>query len=92
MPIEPKHLTRFFKNNANDKFNSELYDLLIKRINKLCFEECQIDRIQCTLTPLCNRRFLLKLRIKNLLPLDDLPTFCYSVQKILYCVISEEKQ
>jgi hypothetical protein len=81
MPIEPKHLTRFFKNNANDKFNSELYDLLIKRINKLCFEECQIDRIQCTLTPLCTRRFLLKLRIKNLLSLDDLPKFCYSVQK-----------
>lgn len=81
MPLEPNHLIKFLGNTINDKFNSELLDLIIKRINKLCFEECQIDRIQCTLTPLCTRRFLLKLRIKNGLPLDDLPKFCYSVQK-----------
>ncbi len=81
MPLEPNHLANFLGNTVNDKFNSELLDLIIKRINKLCFEECQIDRIQCTLTPLCTRRFLLKLRIKNGLPLEDLPKFCYSVQK-----------
>lgn len=33
------------------------------------------------MTPLCSRRWILKLRIKNLLSLDDLPKFCYSVQK-----------
>ena len=81
MPLEPNHIVKFLGNTVNDKFNSELFDLIIKRINKLCFEECQIDRIQCTLTPLCTRRFLLKLRIKNGLPLEDLPKFCYSVQK-----------
>jgi hypothetical protein len=81
MPLEPNHIIKFLGNTVNDKFNSELLDLVIKRINKLCFEECQIDRIQCTLTPLCTRRFLLKLRIKNGLPLEDLPKFCYSVQK-----------
>jgi hypothetical protein len=40
-----------------------------------------MSKIQCTLTPLCARRFLLKLRIKNGLTLDDLPKFCYSVHK-----------
>lgn len=45
MPLEPKHIKNFLKNSANDKFNSELLDLIIKRLNKLCFEECQIDRI-----------------------------------------------
>ncbi|TFG09054.1 MAG: hypothetical protein EU539_00650 [Promethearchaeota archaeon] len=81
MPLEPKHIVNFLENATNEKFSSELLDLLIKRINKLCFEECQIDRIQCTLTPLCMRRFLLKIRIKNGLSMDDLPKFCYSVQK-----------
>ena len=70
MPLEPRHIIEFIGDAPNDKFNSELLDLLIKRVNKLCFDECQIDRIQCTLTPLCTRRFLLKLRIKNGLNLD----------------------
>ena len=81
MPIEHDHIIKFLDDPLNEKFNSELIDLVIKRINKLCFEECQIDRIQCTLTPLCTRRFLLKLRIKNGLLLDDLPKYCYSIQK-----------
>ncbi len=81
MPIIPDHILKFLGNNANDKLNTELVDLLIKRINKLCLEECQIDRILCTLTPQCTRRFLLKLRIKNGLTEDDLPKFCYSVLK-----------
>ena len=81
MPLEPRHIIEFLGDATNDKFNSELLGYLIKRVNKLCFDECQIDRIQCTLTPLCTRRFLLKLRIKNGLNLEDLPKFCYSVHK-----------
>ncbi len=81
MPIEPDHILKFLEDPLNEKFNSELIDLLIKRINKLCFEECQIDRIMCTLTPLCRTRYLLKLRIKNGLKLEDLPKYCYSIQK-----------
>ncbi|MFW9898880.1 MAG: hypothetical protein ACFFDO_06435 [Candidatus Thorarchaeota archaeon] len=81
MPLDPNHLINFLKNISNDKFSSEMLFLLINRIDKLCFEECQIDRIACTLTPMCTRRFLLKLRIKNNLTIDELPKFCYSVQK-----------
>jgi hypothetical protein len=81
MPLEPNHIYNYLRNPTNEKINLELIDFLIKRINKLCFEECQIDRIQCTLNPLCKKRFLLKLRIKNGLPLEDLPMFCYSVHK-----------
>lgn len=81
MPLDPNHLINFLENISNDKFSSEMLFLLINRIDKLCFEECQIDRIACTLTPMCTRRFLLKLRIKNNLTIDDLPEFCYSVQK-----------
>jgi len=84
MPLEPSHILSFLGENINNKVNSELIDLLIKIINKLCFEECQIDRIQCTLTPLCTKRFLLKLRIKNGLTLEDLPKFCYSVLKNIF--------
>ena len=81
MPLDPKHIINFLENTSNDKFNSQLLHLLLNKIDKLCFEECQIDRIACTLTPMCTRRFLLKLRIKNGLTVDDLPKFCYSVQK-----------
>jgi len=81
MPLQPDHIAKFMDNETDSKFKSELLELLNSRINKLCFEECQIDRIQCTLTPLCTRRFLLKIRIKNGLTIDDLPKFCYSVHK-----------
>jgi len=81
MQIRLDDILNFLNNESDTKFKSELIDLLRNRIDKLCFEECQIDRIQCTLTPLCSRRFLLKLRIKNSLKLDDLPKFCYSVHK-----------
>ncbi|MFX1327667.1 MAG: hypothetical protein ACFE91_05915 [Promethearchaeota archaeon] len=81
MPLQPSHILKFLDNEADSKAKSELIDLLRKRIDKLCFEECQIDRILCTLTPLCTRRFLIKMRIKSGLALDDLPKFCYSVHK-----------
>ena len=54
---------------------------MVKRINQLCFEDCQIDRIACTLQPKCRQRWLLKLRMLNKLSLDDQPKFCYSVHK-----------
>ena len=69
------------ENESDAKYKSELLELLKSTIDKLCFEECQIDRIACTLQPKCLRRFLLKLRIKNELTIDDLPKFCYSVNK-----------
>jgi hypothetical protein len=81
MPLEEKHILKFLDNPVNERFSSELLDLVIDRINSLCFKECQVDRIQCTLTPLCTRRFLLKLRIKNGLKIEDLPKFCYEVHK-----------
>ena len=81
MPLQPNHITKFLKNETETKFKSELIDLLNKKIKSLCFEECERDRIVCTLTPLCSRRFLLKLRIKNGLKIEDLPQFCYSVHK-----------
>ncbi len=80
MPLSPEHIKNFLENTVNDKSSSELINLLIKQINNLC-HDCVSDRIQCTLQPLCLRRFLLKLRIKNGLTLEDLPGFCYSVQK-----------
>ncbi|MHA2390447.1 MAG: hypothetical protein ACXAEX_00620 [Promethearchaeota archaeon] len=81
MPLQPNHITKFLDNESETKFKTELLDLLNTRINSLCFDECERDRIICTLTPLCSRRFLLKLRIKNDLSIEDLPQFCYSVHK-----------
>ncbi|MBD3196729.1 MAG: hypothetical protein GF317_16855 [Candidatus Lokiarchaeota archaeon] len=81
MPLEDSHILNFLDNPVNDRYKSEILDLLIQRINDLCFKECQVDRISCTLTPLCSRRFLLRLRIKNELGMEDLPKFCYSVHK-----------
>ncbi|MHA1724031.1 MAG: hypothetical protein ACTSXH_04215 [Promethearchaeota archaeon] len=40
-----------------------------------------MSKIACTLTPSCTRRFLLNLRIKNGLKLEDIPKFCYRIQK-----------
>ena len=81
MPLLPNHIAYFLENESDTKFKSELLDLLNKRIKALCFEECERDRIVCTLTPMCSKRFLLKLRIKNGLGIEDLPKFCYSVHK-----------
>jgi len=81
MPLEPKHYIKFLENETEAKDKSELLDLLDKRVRILCFDECERDRIVCTLTPLCSKRFLLKLRIKNNLTIEDLPQFCYSVHK-----------
>ena len=83
MPIQPNHIINFLNDANNEKLNVELLDLFITRINQLCFEQCQIDRIQCTLSPQCRHRFLLSLRIKNGLTIDDLPKFCYSIHKNL---------
>jgi len=80
MPLQIDHILEYLS-KSDTKINSELIDILRKRIDKLCFEECQIDRIQCTLTPLCEKRHFLKLRIKSGLNIDDLPNFCYSVHK-----------
>ena len=81
MPLEYKHILKFLENSNNERNNSEILSLLINRISDLCFKECQVDRIKCTLTPMCTRRYLLKLRIKNGLKMEDLPKFCYSVNK-----------
>ncbi|MFX1390313.1 MAG: hypothetical protein ACFE9Z_09645 [Promethearchaeota archaeon] len=81
MPLNKDHIIKFLKTESDTKYKSEIIDLLKERIDKLCFEECQIDRISCTLTPLCTRRFLNNLRIKSGLTIDDLPKFCYSVHK-----------
>ncbi len=81
MPLEENHILKFLDNPVNERFNSVMVDLLIKRINDLCLKECQVDRIACTLNPMCTKRFLLKLRIKNRLGMEDLPKFCYSVHK-----------
>lgn len=81
MPLEPKHYLKFLDNDAEAKDRSELLGLLDVRIRALCFDECERDRIVCTLTPLCSKRFLLRLRIKNNLTIQDLPQFCYSVHK-----------
>ena len=69
MPLQPEHIAGFLSNDSDflldSKSKSELLDLLNKQIYKLCFLDCQVDRILCTLTPLCSRRFLLKLRLLN---------------------------
>lgn len=79
MPLEPNHIIQYLDNLTSEKNKSELLNLLIKRIDYLCFETCQIDRVACTLTPSCNRRQFLTLRITNEIP--EIPKFCYSVHK-----------
>ena len=80
-PLQPEHIANFFDDDVDAKFKTELLELLRERIDRLCFKECEIDRIQCTLTPLCTRRTLLKIRLLNGLTLEDQPNFCYSVHK-----------
>ena len=81
MPLQPEHIAKFIGEDVDLKFKTELLELLRERIDRLCFKECEIDRIQCTLTPLCTQRFLINLRIKNGLTLNDLPKFCYKVHR-----------
>lgn len=79
MPLEPNHIIQYLERVTSDKNKAELLNLLIKRIDYLCFETCQIDRVACTLTPSCNHRQFLTLRIINDIP--EIPEFCYSVHK-----------
>lgn len=81
MPLTPEHIDKFITTESDSKTKAELLELLNERIRKLCFEECERDRILCTLSPMCSKRFLLKLRILNGLTIEDQPKFCYSVHK-----------
>jgi len=81
MPLTPEHIDKFITSESDSKTKSELLELLNNRIKKLCFEECERDRILCTLSPMCSKRFLLKLRLLNGLSIEDQPKFCYSVHK-----------
>ncbi len=81
MPLHSSDILKYLDNESDTKNKAELIDLLRNTIGNLCFEECQPDRIACTLQPKCSRRHLLKLRIKSGLTVDDLPKFCYSVHK-----------
>ena len=81
MPLTPEHIDKFITMESDSKTKGELLDLLNNRIKNLCFEECERDRILCTLSPMCSKRFLLKLRMLNGLTLEDQPKFCYSVHK-----------
>ncbi|MEJ2294868.1 MAG: hypothetical protein P8Y23_08865 [Candidatus Lokiarchaeota archaeon] len=81
MPLTPEHIDKFITTESDSKTKGELLELLNNRVKKLCFEECERDRILCTLSPMCSKRFLLKLRMLNGLTLEDQPKFCYSVHK-----------
>ena len=81
MPLSPEHIDKFITSESDSKTKGELLELLNERIKKLCFEECERDRILCTLSPMCSKRFLLKLRLLNGLTIEDQPKFCYSVHK-----------
>jgi len=76
MNTDPHSIIDFLLRNGFKKQNTELLKKIAKDIDALCIR-CQRDRIQCTLSPLCSRRFLLKLRIKSGAKLDDVPKFCY---------------
>jgi len=81
MPLKEEHILKYLNTESDTKNKSELIDLLRNTIDKLCFDDCERDRIACTLQPKCSRRHLLKLRIKSGLKIEDLPKFCYSVHK-----------
>jgi hypothetical protein len=81
MPLNANQIERYLSEDIDVKENQELFDLIVARVNQLCFDECQIDRIACTLQPKCYRRWLLKLRLLNGLSIEDQPKFCYSVHK-----------
>ncbi|MFX1398905.1 MAG: hypothetical protein ACFFAS_17885 [Promethearchaeota archaeon] len=79
MPLNPDHIIKYLENISIETNKAELLNLLIKRIDQLCFENCQIDRVACTLTPSCSRRFLLNLRLVS--HIKEIPEFCYGIQK-----------
>ena len=81
MPLTSDHLRNLLQGSQLDKEINELTELMVERIDQLCFEECQIDRIACTLQPKCRQRWLLKLRMLNNLKFEEMPQFCYSVHK-----------
>ncbi|MFX1277273.1 MAG: hypothetical protein ACFFBP_08610 [Promethearchaeota archaeon] len=79
MSLEPKHIIKYLDKSTIEKNRSEILNLVIERIDQLCFGTCQLDRVVCTLTPMCNRRYLLNLRLMN--GVDKIPEFCYGIQK-----------
>ncbi len=76
MNTDPRAIIDFLLKYGSKKQNSELLKKFSGEIDSLC-KQCQQDRIQCSITPLCSRRYLLKLRIKSGAKLEDLPKFCY---------------
>ena len=44
MPLTSDHLRNLLQGSQLDKEINELTELMVERIDQLCFEECQIDR------------------------------------------------
>ncbi len=88
MNTDPYSIIEFLLKYGTKKQNSDLLKKFANDINTLC-TKCQQDRIQCTLAPLCSRRYLLKLRIKSGMKLEDLPKFCY---RQLVSLIARDKE
>lgn len=91
MNTDPHSIIEFLLKYGTKKQNSELLKKITNDIDALC-TKCQQDRIQCTLTPLCSRRFLLKLRIKSGMKLEEVPKFCYRQLVSLIARDKEEKR
>jgi hypothetical protein len=80
MPNYQKYQTRF--DEIGDLGNPDMGRFLLSdvlgKMESTC-EECQRDRMRCTLRPLCPERVFLNILISAGAAFDDLPPFCYEV-------------
>ncbi|MHA1683224.1 MAG: hypothetical protein ACTSUE_19960 [Promethearchaeota archaeon] len=71
------------------------FEFIIEKASKYMFaldEECQEDRMNCTVRPMCDKRRWLSLLIKSGMPEKYIPRFCYELQvKIVHRSLLKEK-
>ncbi|MGQ4891625.1 MAG: hypothetical protein ACP6IP_03950 [Candidatus Njordarchaeia archaeon] len=74
--VKKKLLVEYFSNADSETLDFTV-KILVDAMEKIC-EECQKDRIRCSLDPMCQERKYLMLLIEAGVPEEEYPQFCYS--------------
>lgn len=74
--VKKKLLVEYFSSADSETIDFTV-KILVDAMEKIC-EECQRDRIRCSLDPMCQERKYLMLLIEAGVPEEEYPQFCYS--------------
>ncbi len=77
--VTPDDFAKFIMTRGSQRDFPFVSEELLEHFKTKC-QECQRDRMVCSLSPMCFRRHYMNLLIKAGAEIEELPQFCYSQQ------------